>query len=79
MTKSACVSYAAPVVIAAASNKILPKEEIGGAKNGAKTLGCTFEIEDVASAREVIIRLLDTLPVYNGEVETMDDFNRCKT
>lgn len=76
MTKSSCVSYAAPLVISAASNKNLPKEEVGGAKNSVNTASCTFEIEDMAGARDTIIRLLDTLPIYNGEVETMDDFNR---
>ena len=76
MTKNACVSYASPLVISAASNKNLAKEEVGGVKNNKNTGACTFEVESIDQVRDTVIRLLDTLPVYNGEVETMDDFNR---
>ncbi len=76
MTKTSCVSYASPLVISASSGKNLPKEEVGGAKNNANTGACTFEVADLNEVRDTVIRLLDTLPVYNGEVETMDDFNR---
>ena len=76
MTKSSCVTYASPLVISAASGKNLAKEEVGGVKNHKNTGACTFEVADLAEVRDTVIRLLDTLPVYNGEVETMDDFNR---
>ena len=76
MTKSACVAYASPLVISAASGKNLAKDEIGGVKNHKNTGTCTFEVENIDQVRDTVIRLLDTLPVYNGEVETMDDYNR---
>ena len=76
MTKTSCIAYASPLVISAASGKNLPKEEVGGAKNNKNTGACTFEVADLSEVRETVIRLIDTLPVYNGEVETMDDFNR---
>jgi len=72
----ACATYASPLVISAASGKNLSAEEVGGAKSAAKTGNVTFAAEDLESVRNTVKQLLDTLPAYNGEVETMDDFNR---
>lgn len=72
----ACSTYSSPLVISAASNKNLSAEEVGGAKSAAKTGNVTFAAEDLESVRNTVKQLLDTLPAYNGEVETMDDFNR---
>lgn len=72
----ACSTYASPLVISATSNKNLSAEEVGGAKSAAKTGNVTFAAEDLESVRNTVKQLLDTLPAYNGEVETMDDFNR---
>ena len=76
MTSTACVSYTSPLVLSASANKIIFKEEIGGAKANAKTGACTFEVANVGEVRDSVIKLLDTLPAFNGDVETMDDFNR---
>ncbi|MBR3864176.1 MAG: hypothetical protein IKJ19_03535 [Clostridia bacterium] len=76
MTGTACVSYTSPVVLSASANKVIAKEQIGGAKANAKTGACTFEVANVSEVRDGVIKLLDTLPMFNGDVETMDDFNR---
>ncbi|MBQ7408811.1 MAG: hypothetical protein IJW13_06040 [Clostridia bacterium] len=76
MTKNACVAYASPLVISAASGKNLAKEEVGGVKNNKNSGATTFEVEDILAVRDTVTKLLDTLPAFNGEVETMDDFNR---
>jgi len=72
----ACAAYASPLVISAASGKKLGGAEIGGAKSAAKTGAVTFTAQDMDNVRETIKQILDTLPAYNGEVETMDDYNR---
>lgn len=76
MTKSGCVAYASPLVISASSNKKLTKEQVGGAASAKYNGIATFEAEDLTSVRDTVIKLLDTLPIFNGEVDTMDDFNR---
>ncbi len=73
---NACATYASPLVISAASGKKLEAAAICGAKSADKTGAVTFEASDMESIRNTVKQLLDTLPVYNGEVETMDDFNR---
>ncbi len=76
MTKGGCVAYASPLVISAASGKNLPKEEVGGAKSAKYNGIATIEADDIEGVRDTVIKLLDTLPAFNGEVDTMDDFNR---
>ena len=76
MTKGGCVAYTSPLVISAASGKNLPKEEVGGAKSAKYNGIATIEAEDIEGVRDTVIKLLDTLPAFNGEVDTMDDFNR---
>ena len=73
---NACATYASPLVISAASGKKLNAAEIGGAASAAKTGAVTFAASDLESVQCTIKQILDTLPAYNGEVETMDDFNR---
>lgn len=76
MTKDACVAYASPLVISSASGKNLAKQEVGGVKSAKFNGIATIEAEDLAGARDTIAKVLDTLPAFNGEVDTMDDFNR---
>lgn len=76
MTKTACVSYASPLVISASSGKNLAKEEVGGVKSAKYNGIATIEAEDFTAVRDTVIKLLDTLPAFNGEVDTFDDFNR---
>lgn len=74
--KNACVSYNSPLVLAAKSGKKVEVDEIGGLKS-AKYNGLTsFAADDMLFVRDTITKILDLLPDFNGEVETMDDFNR---
>lgn len=74
--KNACVAYNSPLVIAAKSGKKADPEQIGG-QSSAKHNGLTsFAADDMLSVRDTITKILDLLPDYNGEVETMDDLNR---
>lgn len=72
----ACVCYTAPVVLAAKSGKALDKSTIGGEASFASTGLTTFAADNLASVRDMVAKLLDLLPAFNGEVETLDDFNR---
>lgn len=74
--KGNCVAYASPLVISAASNKNLSKDEIGGAKSAAKTCVSAQEAESIADVRDAIVDLLDYLPAYGGDIECTDDLNR---
>lgn len=69
VVKGGAVSYASPKVIAASCGK---KCE-GGCQSSSLT---TFEAENMASVRDTVAKILDCLPEYNGDVETMDDYNR---
>lgn len=76
VVKGGCAAYASPLVIAASAGKNADKEQIGGGASGKATGAVTFTADDLTSVRDTVARLLDTLPAYNGDVETMDDFNR---
>lgn len=76
MTKDSCVSYSSPLVIAASVNDKLENADIGGLKACKNNGVATFEAKDIAAVRDTVIKLLDTLPAFNGEVETLDDYNR---
>lgn len=73
---NAAAVYASPLVISAADGKALSAGEIGGVASASKTGAVTFAASDLESVSTSIKQILDTLPMYNGDVETMDDFNR---
>ena len=76
-TENACVSYAAPSVIAAASNKPATKAEVGGTASVAATGIAEFIVKNIEEIKGTIVDLLDLLPDTGVAVtDAEDDLNR---
>lgn len=74
--EGACVAHSSPLVLCAKGGKNVDKEVLGGVKSAKHNGLATFVSHDMVEVRDTVAKLLDLLPDYNGEVETMDDYNR---
>lgn len=76
MLSGACVAHSSPLVLCAKGGKTVDKDELGGIKSAKYNGLATFAPKDMLDVRDTVAKLLDLLPAYNGEVETLDDYNR---